>query len=196
MAAEVGAAYLKVNAGRNLGERVERQIVWKKPSERWATVNTDGASHGNPGFATARGVVRDGEGSWLGGFALNIGVCSAPLAELWGVYYGLVTAWERGVRRVVLEVEVKLVVGFLQSGIRDTHPLAFLVRLCQGFIARDWLVRVTHVYREANRLADGLANYAFTLPIGLQLLDDCPASVNSIMVEDSVGTSFPRNIRL
>ncbi|VYS68370.1 unnamed protein product [Arabidopsis thaliana] len=109
-------------------------------------LNTDGASRGNPGLATVGGVVRDGQGRWCGGFALNIGVCSASLAELWGVYYGLNIAWERRFRRVELEVDSELVVVFLTRGISDTHPLSFLVRLCHDFLSRDWLVCVTHVY--------------------------------------------------
>ncbi|CAA7039902.1 unnamed protein product [Microthlaspi erraticum] len=80
-------------------------------------LNTDGASRGNPGLATAGGVLRDGEGRWRGGFAINIGRCSAPLAELWGVYYRLYMAWENRCTRVVLEVDSALVVGFLQTGI-------------------------------------------------------------------------------
>jgi len=171
-------------------------IRWQLPSLGWVKLSTDGASHGNPGLATAGGVIRGEEDEWLGGFALNIGICSAPMAELWGVYYGLVIAWERGFRRVELEVDSKLVVGFLQTGVTEMHPLSFLVRLCHGFISRDWLVRVTHVYREANRLADGLANYAFSLDFGFLSLDVCPESVLSIMFEDVNGSGVPRTIRL
>jgi len=34
-----------------------------------------------------------------GGFALNIGRCLAPLAELWGVYYGLYIVWEKKIAK-------------------------------------------------------------------------------------------------
>jgi len=136
-------------------------------------LNTDGASRGNPGLATVGGVVRDGQGRWCGGFDLNIGVC-----------YGLSIAWERRFRRVELEVDSELVVGFLTRGISDTHPLSFLVRLCHGFLSRDWLVHVTHVYREANRLADGLANYAFSFPLWFHLLDVAPPFVASFVEDD------------
>lgn len=43
-------------------------------------------------MATAGGVLRNGDGEWCGGFALNIGRCSAPIAERWGDYYGLYIA--------------------------------------------------------------------------------------------------------
>lgn len=48
-----------------------------------------------------------------------------------------------------MEVDSKMVVGFLTTEIEDTHPLSFLIRLCHGFLTRDWLVRIVHVYREA-----------------------------------------------
>jgi len=115
-------------------------------------------------------VLRGREGEWLGGFSLNIGRCTAPVAELWGVYYGLYLAWEKKVSRVELEVDSALVVGFLKTGVSERHPLSFLVRLCHGFLSKDWIVRISHVYREANRLADGLANYAFSLSMGFTFL--------------------------
>ena len=167
-----------------IGARMERQITWTRPMSGWCKLNTDGASKGNPGLAAAGGVIRDENGRWKGGFAINIGICSAPLAELWGVYYGLCIAWDNGIRRLEVEVDSESVVGFLKTGIHDTHPLSFLVRLCYGFISRDWIVKISHVYREANRLADGLANYAFSLPYGLHFFELVPEHVTSMLSED------------
>ena len=65
-----------------VGGRVEKQIAWQRLVNGWFKLNTDGAARGNPGLATAGGVVRDEFGLWKGGFVLNIGICSAPLAEL------------------------------------------------------------------------------------------------------------------
>lgn len=196
LAGEAARAHNQLYGSKLQVGRVERLIAWKRPEEGWLKLNTDGASRGNPGTATAGGVMRDEEGRWCAGFAVNIGICSAPLAELWGVYYGLYIAWEHGATRVALEVDSEIVVGFLRSGIVDTHPLSFLVHLCHGFISRDWIVRVTHVYREANRLADGLANYAFSLPLGFHSLSTCPRVVDSLVFEDVVGLAHSRLIRL
>ncbi|KAL9816790.1 putative reverse transcriptase domain, ribonuclease H domain, ribonuclease H-like superfamily [Arabidopsis thaliana] len=101
-------------------------VGWSVPAEGWLKLNTDGASRGNPGLSTAGGVLRGREGEWLGGFSLNIGRCTAPAAELWGVYYGLYLAWEKKVSRVELEVDSALVVGFLKTGVSERHPLSFL----------------------------------------------------------------------
>ncbi|KAG7533030.1 Ribonuclease H-like superfamily [Arabidopsis thaliana x Arabidopsis arenosa] len=196
LAVEVTNAQALIGGNNNRPMRVEQQIGWVPPGDGWMKLNTDGASHGNPGLATAGGVLRDGDGNWRRGFAVNIGMCSAPMAELWGVYYGLYIAWESRVTRLELEVDSQIVVGFLTTGISDSHPLSFLVRLCYGFLSKDWIVRISHVYREANRLADGLANYAFSLPLGFHSFVSRPDFVHSVLLEDLSGSTRPRNVRL
>ena len=89
-----------------------------------------------------------------------------------------------------------MVVEFLIVGIRDTHPLSFLVRLCHGFLTRNWLVRIVHVYREANRLIDGLANLAFSFPFGFHRLYAAPLDVVSLLQEDIDGPLRQRQTRL
>ncbi|CAA7018667.1 unnamed protein product [Microthlaspi erraticum] len=172
--------------------RVERLIGWTAPSTGWFKLNSDGASRGNPGLAAAGGVLRDGNGRWYGGFSLHIGRCTAPLAELWGVYYGLVMAWEKKITKLEVEVDSELVVGILKQGIAASHPLSFLARMCHGFLLKDWEVRISHVFREANRVADGLANLAFTLSLGFHLFDVVPSSLESLLWEDEIGVTYPR----
>ncbi|CAA7014437.1 unnamed protein product [Microthlaspi erraticum] len=120
--------------------RVEREILWLPPLVSWMKLNIDSASHGNPGLATAGGAIQNGYGQWCGGFALNIGRCTAPVAELWGVYYSLCIAWKRGITSLKVEIDSLMVVGFLMTGICDTHPLLFLVHMCHGLLVKNWKV--------------------------------------------------------
>ncbi|CAA7059955.1 unnamed protein product [Microthlaspi erraticum] len=196
IAKEVASAYTKTTNTGGMAQRVERQIAWQPPIQGWWKVNTDGTSRGNPGLATAGGVLRDEQGSWVCGFALNIGICSAPLAELWGVYYGLLIAWERCVPRLIIEVDSEVVVKILHSGISEFHPLSFLARLCYGFFSRDWLVRIRHTYREANRVADGLANYAFSLSLGFHLFAFSPTEILVLLSENVDGSSRARFVNV
>ncbi|KAG7592768.1 Ribonuclease H domain [Arabidopsis thaliana x Arabidopsis arenosa] len=140
------------------------------PGEGWLRLNTDGASRGNPGAATAGGALRDRTGAGM-------------------------RAWKRKVTRLELEVDSELVVGFLKSGVSDSNPLSFLVRLCHDFISRDSIVRISHVYREANCLADGLVNHAFSLPPSFHLLESASTVVEELVRDDARGTAFPRIIR-
>ena len=79
---EVVLANKKLKHHLAVGVRVEKRISWIRPANSWCKMNTGGASRGNPGLATAGGVLRDEYGEWKGGFAVNIGICSASLAEL------------------------------------------------------------------------------------------------------------------
>lgn len=112
------------------------------------------------------------------------------------MYHGLWIAWERRVQRVEVEVDSEMVVGFLKTGISERHPLSFLVRLCHGLISRDWIVRILHVYTGANRFADGLASYAFSLPLGFHAFDSIPDDVASLLTEDMAGVSTLSRVRL
>ncbi|CAA7018818.1 unnamed protein product [Microthlaspi erraticum] len=173
IATEPTVVHAKTREQAGATVRVERQIAWQPPKSGWWKMHTDGAARGNPGLASAGGVLQDASGGWVCGFALNIGICSAPLADLWGVYYGLYMAWEIRVPRLIIELDSKIVMGF-HTGISDSHPLSFLVQLCYGFVSRDWLVRFQHAYREANRVSDGLANHAFSLPLGFYSFTSAP----------------------
>lgn len=155
-------------------------IKWLAPQPGWFKLNTDGASHGNPGLAAAGGVVRNEAGDWVGGFALNI-VDARLHWRSFGEFIMVYISLGRKELRLVLEVDLELAVGYLMTGIGEAHPLSFLVRLCHGFLLRDWIVRVSHVYREANRLANGLANYVFSLPLGFHSFDVVLVEVSMIM---------------
>ena len=111
-----------------------------------------------------------------------------------GGYYGLYIAWEKGITRLERKVDLEIVVGFLTTEIDENHPLFFLIRLCYGFLSRDWIVRICHVYRKTNRLADILANYAFTLPFGFHSFDIQLEFVSLILLEDINGSPYPRDI--
>lgn len=104
-----------VYGGMN-GGKVFDYIGWKYPDEDWVKLNVDGCSKGNPGKVGAGGVIRDHMGSWIGGFARNIGTCSSVTAELWAIYVGLQLTWEKGFRNVVLESNSKVVVRLLKAG--------------------------------------------------------------------------------
>jgi len=108
------------------------------------------------------------------------------------VYYGLYIAWENRFKRVHLEVNSELVVGFLKTTIDALHPLSFLVRLFNGFISKNWIVWICHVYREANRLVDKLANYVFSLPLGFHSLKVVPVDCVTVLRDYALGSTRPR----
>ncbi|KAJ8432816.1 hypothetical protein Cgig2_026146 [Carnegiea gigantea] len=73
-------------------ERREALVGWEPPSVDWVALNTDGSSKHNPGLAGGGGVFRGRNGEWLGGFAENMGICSAVRVELRAVLRGFLLA--------------------------------------------------------------------------------------------------------
>ncbi|KAL9830651.1 putative ribonuclease H-like superfamily [Arabidopsis thaliana] len=106
---EVALAKVANMGNEGMISREERMIGWSAPQEGWIKVNTNGASRGNLGLATAAGVCE---------IVMELG--------LWGVNYGLYLAWERKATEVELQIDSKMVVG-LTTGICEYHPLSFLV---------------------------------------------------------------------
>jgi hypothetical protein len=63
-------------------------IRWIPPKPLFVMLNTDGAYKDHQ-IAGCGGVIRGNDGEWHGGFAKCVGLCSAFVAELWGVVEGL-----------------------------------------------------------------------------------------------------------
>jgi hypothetical protein len=59
-----------------------------------------------------------------------------------------------------------------------------------------WEIRITHVYREANRCANMLANMRSEGVSGIAYFENPPPSVVQIVENDVRGVIFPRLISL
>ncbi|EEF37467.1 conserved hypothetical protein [Ricinus communis] len=101
-----------------------------------------------------------GLGMWIHGFVVNIGRCSITGAGLWGLYHGLTLAWKLGIRKLLVKVDSMCAVP-LVTGEKDiSSSYAPLVSGIRSMLGQNWQVSVSHVYREANFAADGLASFA------------------------------------
>ncbi|PNY10193.1 ribonuclease H [Trifolium pratense] len=163
-------------------------IGWKPPPVGWVKLNSDGACK-HDGSAGCGRIIRGSDGEWLGGFAKNLGICSAYVAEQWGVYAGFRLARRLGFKAVELNVDSLLVANVLNSNQCSSRALVAKIR---SLIAMDWEVVVKHSYREANRCADALASYGATLEDGFCFYETCPAHLSQLLVADVMGISVPR----
>lgn len=157
-------------------------------------LNSDGSVHRGEQTASAAGVIRNDQGQWLLGYGCNLGACTVPEAELWGLFQGLQLAWVAGFRRLEAEVDSQLLISLLHKELATTHPLHSLVSACQGFLSRDWHVQFRHIYREANRVADSLADLASSFDPGVHVLHQPPTSCSILLFDDIKGTKFPRRV--
>ncbi|CAN1147970.1 Putative ribonuclease H protein At1g65750 [Linum perenne] len=85
---------------------------------------------------------------------MNLGMCTITRAEIRGAITGLELAWDYGFRRVELQLDSKVAISLLLSQDEPEHQ---------------------HIFREANKAADFLANHGYNFPFGIHLytLSDC-----------------------
>ncbi|MCI40070.1 putative non-LTR retroelement reverse transcriptase, partial [Trifolium medium] len=119
--------------------------------------------------------IRGSQGEWLGGYAKCVGLCSAFVAELWGVYEGLRHVHRMGFRKVELHIDSEAVVRVLQKGSSKSINGASLLKRIWQLLEMEWVVEIAHTYREANKCADALANLGCSLGYDVEFFDVCPA---------------------
>lgn len=128
------------------------------PPEGIVKLNIDGVSKEGRMLAGVGCVHRDHQGSWLMGLARNLGFCHALEAELWAALIGLVLAWEEGLKHIILETDSYEVKEILEEPVGLNNPYYALIDRCKNLLGRRWIVEIMQIYREANTVADGIAN--------------------------------------
>ena len=125
------------------------------------TIHCDGASRGNPGPAAAGVVALNADFEIVARSALRLGHMTNNQAEYHAVWTGMQLAGQLGATEIEFRLDSELVVRQLRGEWRIKHAglraLAERVRASQPAGAQ---VRYAHVRREANLLADRLANWA------------------------------------
>lgn len=170
-------------------------VLWVPPESSWWCLNTDAAVVNGFGEAACGGVVRREDGSWVFGFARSLGIADVTTAELWSAFDGLSLARERGIRRLKLQMDSKDAVDLI-NGRRTSANLhcSRLVDNIQLLMGQDWSVNVCHIFRQANRVADRLAQLGFAIRDQCEVFDSPPSEVQQLLDADVIGVSTPRII--
>ncbi|EEF45615.1 hypothetical protein RCOM_1724280 [Ricinus communis] len=106
--------------------------------------------------------------------------------------YGLRLAWLSGHKQVLMEVDNQLVVDVLSEKVAPSRQYLSLHSEIVKMLGWNWIVRINHSFREANRCADCLANTGHSFALGYHVLQAPPDQVVQLLFQDNVGTSFPR----
>lgn len=126
----------------------------------------------------------------------NLGSASSVLAELWGLTHDLRMASSRGVQRLVVEVDSKIVTALLFA--RSTH-CAHLQPVLEEALAlihdQQWNCSVHHIFREANQCADILAGLGHHGGFQVSILERAPNEINLALMADARGCFFVRLVR-
>ena len=114
--------------------------------------------------------IRDSNGEWVAGFARKLGSMSNILAELWALNDGLLLAQQLDILNVNIELDADLLVHLLNNPSSHNLMLEALLNDCRNLIKTFPSCTVTHIFREANRCADKLANVEATQAVNFLLL--------------------------
>ncbi|CAN1756518.1 Putative ribonuclease H protein At1g65750, partial [Linum perenne] len=169
--------------------------TWRAGPEGWLIVNTDGSVQGINGKAAAGGLLRDEAGNCLFAFAINLGNCSITRAEIRGALEGIRAAWREGFRKVEEQIDSQAAIAILldKNQLLD-HQHGIEVLEFRDWVAKDWDLRLKHIYREANQAADYLANLGHTLPMGCHSISCSDCNLAYHVRYDCMGISEPRLI--
>ncbi|CAN0890760.1 Putative ribonuclease H protein At1g65750, partial [Linum grandiflorum] len=111
-----------------------------------------------------------------------------------GAIFGLRLAWELGFRKVNLQLDSQCVVDALLGDPPDDFRHSSCIREARNLLRRTWDVTVSHIFCEGNRVADALAHYGHSRPLGLHTLSCLSSDVISCLRADSFGVVLPRMI--
>ncbi|CAN1135617.1 Putative ribonuclease H protein At1g65750 [Linum perenne] len=146
--------------------KIDVEVGWNAAKSPMVTLNTDGSVLRNTGGAAAGGVLRDWQGRTIDAFASNLGSCSITRAEITGVIVGMERAWHWGIRNLEVQTDSRSAVTILEQTSQLDHQHAALVLQYRRLMERNWLVTITHIFREANHLADALVNKGHGVSLG------------------------------
>ncbi|KAL6185385.1 hypothetical protein ACLB2K_041519 [Fragaria x ananassa] len=139
-------------------------IRWSPPPSNWVKINFDSSVRSK---AVAGGFnLKIEAGKPLVATAFNSGVASVPLVETFALRNSLVCAKEKGLSKIEVESDFKLVID-IANGVCD--PPWRLLKIFQDFKSlRCNFVSISfkHVLREANFVANALVN----IDIGLRIV--------------------------
>jgi hypothetical protein len=82
----------------------------------------------------------------------------------------------------------------LKTGSYGSPRGHILIKRIRALLQEDWEVNISHVFREANRCADALANMGSAGSTELVLYDYPPSEVALVAFDDFRGVSLPRLI--
>ena len=121
-------------------------------------LNTDGAVFGNPKKVGGGGVLHDSNGDWVARFMRKLGSMSSTTTELWAHKDGLSLAQQLDILNINIELDANVLVHLLTNPSSLNLMLEPLLNDCRNLIKAFPNCIVTHIFREAHRCADKLAN--------------------------------------
>ncbi|MQL84753.1 hypothetical protein Taro_017264 [Colocasia esculenta] len=138
--------------------KLGKLVRWFPPLQGLA-LNIDGASKGNPSPCGGGGLVRNAYGTVVLALSHFYAAGTSLLAEAQAMCDGVQLAVEQGIFIAEIYSDSMTLVNSFRTGLSPSWDCHRWWRFVLDFVHHHG-VRVSHVYREANQVADALANFA------------------------------------
>jgi ribonuclease HI len=170
-------------------------IRWNKPPPGFVKLNTDASYKYISSKSSIAGVCRDEHGIWLFGFSCRVKSESAFEAELLAVREALKLAWDKGLKRVIVESDSESVVNRIRNQLtrQPKNQIEAVILECQSYVSREWNCFLQHTHREGNFAADALTKIIISESFELHVFNHPPKSLSLILLADKIGMAVPRH---
>lgn len=128
-----------------------------KPPVGKVKLNSDGASRCNPGPSVGGDVIRDSNGNILYAYSSFLGHNSNMVAEARALYQGIIWLSSHGHMGAIVEMDSKVLLDCLTGRASPPWKCWYFIRAILH-INESMHFIFQHCYREANQVADSLAN--------------------------------------
>ncbi|XP_055800831.1 uncharacterized protein LOC129870195 [Solanum dulcamara] len=161
-----------------------KQVRWNFPPQGWCACNTDGASRGNPGRSAYGFCVRNAQGNLIYAQAGEIGYATNIEAEIVALLEALKYCKQQGLNNIIFQTDSQTIQNILTGDWKPPWIIADWIQQVEEY-KRDLDVLFKHTLREANKLADALANYALDEgPMQCYLFKDLTVHMRRILNSD------------
>ncbi|MCI09046.1 ribonuclease H protein [Trifolium medium] len=117
-------------------------VAWSRSSEGTVCLNVDGSLLGSPQSTGFGRLVRNSDGTFLGGFYGVATQASILYADIMALLHGLELCWDKGFRRVICFSDSLQTVTLVKNGVSPYHQFANEIVSIRQLLDRDWSVAV------------------------------------------------------
>ena len=91
-----------------------------------------------------------------------------------------------------MEVDSLCVTQMISKQVVVPNTFYAIVVIVRELLSRNWQISITHIFREANLVADFMANMTHSVSHGLHLFTSPTVGIYSIILQDMFGVAQPR----
>ena len=116
------------------------------------------------------GLIRDELGNWVVGFTRKLGRMNSFTAEVWALRDGLLLCHQMNIPAIIVELDAKALVDAISNPRYSNTVISPIFYDCKCLLSQIPQVRIKHIFREANKCANRLANFAHSQDLGIFFL--------------------------